>query len=629
MTGLLRDYFRDSRVFQSRVTIAGVLVLILAMLLFLRLAYIQVFSHKYYETLAQENRINPVPIHPPRGLVLDRNGVVLAQNFPVFTLEVVPEQVDDMQDLLTRLRQFVALNERDLRNFRRQVRERPRYESIILRSNLSEEEAARVALNRLHFDGLELKARLQRHYPQGGLGVHALGYVGRINEQEMGRIDKTAYRGMTHIGKLGVELAYEDLLLGKVGSEQVENDAHGRAIRVLGRTPPRAGQNLHLHLDARMQALAEQALGKYKGAVIALDPQTGGILTFASTPIYDPNLFVNGIDTRNYLLLRDSRDRPLINRALNGRYSPGSTIKPFLGLAALAAGDIRTEDVHYCPGYFTLPGSRHRFRDWKKEGHGPVNLHDAVVQSCDVYFYKLAVSVGIERLKTFLDGFGFGAKTGIDIPGESTGLVPSLEWKKGRGEPWYPGETVVTGIGQGPILVTPLQLASAVAGIATRGTRVEPRLLRAIEDPATKSLRYPEASPTTPIAVGDRRHIETMVQNMVDVVHGRGGTGARIGFNAPYKIAGKTGTAQVKSIGQQETYNEKRTAEHLRDHALFIAFAPAEAPKIAIAVIVENGGHGSSVAAPIARLLMDYYLLGEDQGASPSPATATTTNGGD
>jgi penicillin-binding protein 2 len=628
MTGLLRDYFRDSRVFQSRVTVAGVLVLILAMLLFLRLIYIQVFSHKYYETLAQENRINPVPIQPPRGLLLDRNGVVLAQNFPVFTLEIVPEQVDDLAAMLTQLRQFVALNDRDVRNFYRQVRERPRYESIVLRSNLSEEEATRVALNRLHFDGLELKARLQRHYPQGGLGVHALGYVGRINEQEAARIDKSAYRGMTHIGKLGVELAYEDLLLGRVGSEQVENDAHGRAIRVLGRIPPRAGQNLYLHLDARMQALAEQALGTYKGAVIALDPQTGGVLTFASTPTYDPNLFVNGIDSRNYALLRDSRDKPLINRALNGRYSPGSTIKPFLGLAALAAGDIRVGDVEVCPGYYTLPGSRHRFRCWKKEGHGPVNLHDAVVQSCDVYFYKLAVSVGIDRAKAFLDGFGFGMKTGIDIPGESTGLVPSPAWKQSRGEPWYPGETVVTGIGQGPILVTPLQLASAVGSIATRGTRVEPRLLRAIEDPATKVLRNPAPSPTSSIAVSNQRHIETMVQDMMDVVHGRGGTAVRIGFNAPYKIAGKTGTAQVKSIAQNETYNEHRTAMHLRDHALFIAFAPVEAPKIAVAVIVENGGHGSSVAAPIARLLMDYYLLGEDQTA-PRPAPATAADEGD
>ncbi len=628
MTGLLRDYFRDSRVFQSRVTIAGVLVLILAALLFLRLVYIQVFSHKYYETLAQENRINPVPIQPPRGLVLDRNGVVLAQNFPVFTLEVVPEQVDDMADLLTRLRQFVALNERDLKNFHRQVRERPRYESIVLRSNLSEEEAARVALNRLHFDGLELKARLQRHYPQGGLAVHALGYVGRINEQELERIDKSAYRGMTHIGKLGIELAYEDLLLGRVGSEQVENDAHGRAIRVLGRIPPRAGQNLYLHLDARMQALAEQALGTRKGAVIALDLETGGVLTFASTPTYDPNLFVNGIDTRNYALLRDSRDRPLINRALNGRYSPGSTIKPFLGLAALASGKIRAGNTEFCPGYFTLPGSRHRFRCWKKEGHGAMNLHDAIVQSCDVYFYRLAVSVGIERAKAFLDGFGFGMKTGIDIPGESTGLVPSPEWKQSRGEPWYPGETVVTGIGQGPILVTPLQLASAVGGIATRGTRFEPRLLRAIEDPATKALRYPDPSPKSSIAVSDRRHIETMVQDMVDVVHGRGGTAVRIGLNAPYKIAGKTGTAQVKSIAQNETYNEKRIAEHHRDHALFIAFAPAEAPKIAVSVIVENGGHGSSAAAPIARQLMDYYLLGEVPAAAPN-TPATTTDGGD
>lgn len=619
----IKNYLRESQVANSRLVAAGVFVVVMVLLLFARLVYLQIFSHKYYSTLSQENRVNPVPIQPVRGLILDRNGIVLAQNFPVFTLEVVPERVKDMDNLLASLAELVALTDRDIKAFRKLVREKPRYENIMLRSHLTEEEQARLALKRLQLPGVELRARLQRHYPFGGMGVHALGYVGRINEQEAQRIDKVAYKGIQHIGKLGVEQTYEQLLLGKVGFEQIETDAHGRAIRVLGRIPPHAGQNLYLHLDAKMQAIAEQALGKYKGAVIALDTRTGGVLTFASTPTYDPNLFINGIDSKSYAGLREDKNKPLINRALNGRYSPGSTIKPFFGLMGLASDGFSPLRTTACPGWFSLPGSSHRFRCWKKEGHGAMNLHDAVVQSCDVYFYRLAVASGPERIKEFLVSLGFGAKTGIDLEGESTGLVPSPEWKRAQNTPWYPGDTVVIGIGQGLVLTTPLQLAGGTSVIANRGKRLTPRLLQGVADPTTKTIKFVPPQLLQPLADQNPEHYAEMIQNMADVVHGAGGTAQRIGYNAPYKIAGKTGTAQVKSIAQGERYIESRVAEQFRDHALFIAFAPVEDPQIAVAVIVENGGHGGSTAAPIARKLMDYYLTGKEDTPAEKVRAAT------
>jgi penicillin-binding protein 2 len=618
MSGIqIKDYLRETRLFNARISVIAVIVGVLVLLLFLRLAYLQLVNYRYYATLSQANRINPVPIPPVRGLLLDRNGVILAQNYPVMTLEIIPDQVKDMGALLQDLGHLVALNEKDIKLFRKQVRERPRFESLTLRTHLTDEEAASFAINRYRLNGAELRARLQRHYPQGGLGVHALGYVGRINEDEAEAMDKTSYRGTQHIGKLGVEASYEDSLLGKVGFEKIETDAHGRAIRTLERIAPVAGLNLRLSLDARMQQLAEQLLGNYKGAVVALDPKTGEVLTFASTPTYDPNPFVNGIDADSYQALRDNPDKPLINRALNGKYSPGSTIKAFLGLAALEFN--QTAPV-VCPGWYSLPGDTHHFRCWKKAGHGVVNLHDAVVQSCDVFFYRLAVALGPDRVKAFLSDFGFGAKTGIDLIGESDGLLPSPEWKKARGQPWYPGETVVMGIGQGQILVTPLQLATAIGSIANHGIGMQPHLLQAIEDPKTRGITPFKPVINYTLKLLDPRHLATTINNLTDVVNGEGGTARGIGWNAPYKIAGKTGTAQVKGIAQGESYNEKTTAEHLRDHALFIAFAPVEDPRIAIAVIVENGGHGGSTAAPIARKLMDLYLLGADQTGKPATA---------
>jgi penicillin-binding protein 2 len=615
----IKDRFRETRIFNTRLAVAAVVAGLLLGVLVLRLAYLQIFAHRHYETLSQANRVRPIPIPPPRGLILDRHGVVLAQNYPVYTLEIIPEQVDDMPSVLEELGKLVRVTDGDLKNFRKQLRERPRFEALTLRTHLTDEEAARVAIRRPYLNGVELQARLQRHYPLAGLGVHAVGYVGRINEQEMENIDRNAYRGTQHIGKLGLEAAYEEQLLGNAGFEKNETNAHGRVLRTLDRVAPVAGRNLHLSLDAKLQSIAEQALGKRRGAVVAMDPKTGAMLAFASTPTYDPNPFVNGISPEGYKALLDDPDKPLINRALNGQYSPGSTIKVFLGLLALEHEGFDPDKPVACPGWFSLPGDRHVFRDWKKTGHGVVTLHDAVVQSCDVYFYRLAHAVGIDAVKNFLAPFGFGARTGVDLPLESEGILPSPEWKKSRNLLWYPGETVMTGIGQGPILVTPLQLVTAVGALANDLNRLRPHLVASLETPASKQHQLLEREVTAEIPARDKANLATLVGHMTGVAHEKGGTAYGIGWNSPYKIAGKTGTAQVKGIAQGATYSEKLTPERFRDHALFISFAPADDPKVAVAVIVENGGHGSSAAAPIARKVMDYVILGK---SSDTPAQA-------
>ncbi|BAU46761.1 penicillin-binding protein 2 [Sulfurifustis variabilis] len=618
----LKDYLRETRLFNTRLAFAGAVMLILTLLLLARTVYLQVINHRHYATLSQANRVKPLPIPPPRGLILDRNGVILAQNYPVYTLEIIPEQVDDMDELLADLGELVRVTEGDLKAFRKQLRERPRFENLTLRTHLNDEEAGRIAVRLPFFNGVELQARLQRHYPLGSVAVHALGYVSRISEADLERIDRSAYRGMRHIGKLGVESTYEQSLLGRVGLEKVETNAHGRALRTLERVAPAAGRNLHLNLDARLQVVAEQALAGKRGAVVAIEPSTGGVLAFASTPTYDPNAFVNGIDTASYKALLENPDKPLINRALNGQYAPGSTIKVFFGLMALEAGQaFNAHEPVFCPGHFNLPGSSHLFRDWKKAGHGVVTLRDAIAQSCDVYFYKLATAVGPDRMKSFLAPFGFGKATGIDLPSESSGLVPSPEWKKSRGQPWYPGETVITGIGQGSLLATPLQLATATATIATRGERMRPVLMRAYEDAKTRERIdfIPEVS--SRVLLRDKRHWDELKSHMTAVAHTNRGTAYGIGHNAPYQIAGKTGTAQVRGIAQGARYDEHGTPERLRDHALFVSFAPADHPRVAVAVIVENGGHGSSAAAPIARKVMDHVILGHAISTPVKPAT--------
>ncbi len=618
----IKDYFRETRLFEVRLSALAILLLALLGLLFVRLVYLQVVEHPHFTTLAQANRIRPLPLPPVRGMILDRHGTVLAQSLPVYTLEIIPEQVDDMPTLLEELSRLVRLTESDLKQFHKQLRERPRFEPLTLRTHLTPEEAARVAVRRPFLNGVEIEARLQRHYPLGRLGVHAIGYVGRISESDLERLNRSAYRGMHHIGKLGVEAAYEQPLLGQIGFEKVETNAHGRALRVVERIAPRAGVHLVLNVDTTLQQIAEQALGRRRGAVVAIEPKTGAVLAFASTPTYDPNSFVNGIEAASYRRLLEDLDKPLINRALNGLYAPGSTIKVFLGLAALEHGaPLNPAQPLVCPGWFSLPGSRHVFRDWKRIGHGVVSLREAIAQSCDVYFYQLATRLGPEAMKDALTAFGFGRKTGIDIPGESEGFVPSPDWKRQRGQPWFAGETVVMGIGQGPIQVTPLQLASAVSALANRGVRMRPRLVAATVDPKTGERRETRPEVALPVSIVDASHLATLIQYMTDVVHTKQGTAYGIGWNAPYRIAGKTGTAQVKSLGQNETYNERLIPERLRDHALFIGFAPVENPQVAVAVVVENGGHGSSAAAPIARRLMDYVILGRSDPLAPGPKT--------
>jgi penicillin-binding protein 2 len=474
---------------------------------------------------------------------------------------------------------------------------------------------ARIAVNGHRFPGVGIHAHLLRSYPLSEHTAHVLGYVGRINEEELERIDASDYSGTNYIGKGGVEKAYEDLLHGSVGHQQVEVNAKGRVLRVLESQAPGAGKDLRLFLDIRLQQDAAAALGDRRGAVVAIDPRTGGVLALVSRPSFDPNLFVEGIGTADYKALRDSPDKPLFNRAIRGQYPPGSTVKPFVGLGGLETGAVGRSETKWCPGFYRLPGHSHKYRCWKRWGHGTVALDKAIVQSCDVYFYRLAHDIGIDRLHEFLAGFGFGARTGIDVSGELGGLLPSKAWKRrARNEPWFPGETLIVGIGQGAFLTTPLQLAAATAALAARGRYVQPRVARATEVPGSESEReIPAVIRQLPLSP---HRVDAVIASMTDVVESDRGTAKRIRTDA-YRIAGKTGTAQVFTVGQKERYRESEVAERMRDHALFLAFAPVEDPRIAVAVIVENGGHGGSVAAPVARRVMDSYLLRDMPEAAP------------
>jgi len=606
----IKDHFRETRLFTTRAVIALVLTIILMSVLLGRLVKLQILEHANYSMLSDRNRINILPITPTRGLMYDRNGVLLAQNIPSYSLDIIPEQVEDMDATLKSLGELVTISEDDLENFRSSLSKATRrHKPISLRSRLSDEEVARVAVNRHRFTGVDTVARLYRDYPQGSLGVHALGYVGRINEQELQQIDPTNYEGTDYIGKTGLEKFYEDLLHGEVGIEQVETNSQGRTLRALDRTPPIPGLNLHLSLDIELQRIAENTFGKNNGALVAIDPVNGDVLALVSMPTFDPNLFVGGIDSKTYKTLQDSHDQPLFNRALRGRYPPGSTIKPFFGLAGLEYGLINPDASTICPGWYVLDNDERKYRDWKKLGHGHVDLSQAIVESCDVYFYDLALTLGIDRLSQFMEPFGFNDLTGIDTSGELTGLMPSREWKrKTRHEPWYPGETLITGIGQGFSLTTPLQLASATAALSRYGRQLRPRMVAATEDPSSNELVWLPAVPNVAVPVNRHSNWEYIIRAMTRVVHSPHGTARSISRGATYKIAGKTGTAQVFGIKQDEEYVAEDIDKHLRDHALFIAFAPFEAPQIAVAVIVENGESGSGVAAPIAKAVMDQYL---------------------
>jgi len=606
----LKDDYLEKRLIRARLILSAIFILILLGLVLGRLYVLQVVEYQHFTTLSDSNRIRIKALPPTRGLIFDRYGVVMANNLPAYRLEIVRELVEDLDDSLRRLKQYVDFSDQDLKRFRQSSKRRRPFESIPLRLNLNDAEVARLAVNLYKFEGVEINARLTRNYPLGAHAVHALGYVGRIDEKDLGQVDGTNYAGTTHIGKFGLEKFYEGVLHGTVGIQQIEVNARGRTLRVLNETPPVQGDNLHLTLDSNLQMVAEAAFGDYSGAVVAIDPNNGEVLALVSMPVFDPNDFVNGISFDDYNRLRDSTKRPLFNRALSGQYPPGSTTKPFLGLGGLEANVMKYNKKTFCRGYYKLPNEPRRYRDWKKLGHGYMNLHNAITQSCDVYFYDLAYRMGIDRMSAFLGKFGFGVKTGIDSTGERSGLLPSREWKRSaKGMPWFPGETLITGIGQGAFLVTPLQLANAIAALSLKGERFRPHLVRSVEQ-VHAGIR----SDIPPQVVGqiqqlresNWRHIHNA---MVNVVHGRRGTARRIGRGIKYQVAGKTGTAQVFGIAQDEEYDEKTVIERLRDHALFISYAPAEKPQIAVAVIVENGGHGSSVAAPIARLIMDAYLL--------------------
>ncbi len=610
----LKNHQQEIFNFRLRLFISIGFVLLLLGILLGRFIYLQTMRHDYYQTLAEKNRISVMPIVPNRGLILDRNGVVLAHNFSGYTLEITPSKVANLQDTINDLAKLVDIQPRDRKRFRKLQAESHDFETLMIRSRLSDEEVARFAAQQYRFPGVEIKARLFRDYPYAEKTSHLLGYIGRINQADEDRLEENDedanYRGTDYIGKTGLEQYYENELHGTTGIEQVEVDSAGRAVRILSRTPPVSGNTLILSIDAKLQEIAEQAFGDYRGALVAIDPNNGEVLAFVSRPGYDPSLFVDGIDADSWKELNDSPDHPLNNRVLRGQYPSGSTITPFMALAGLFYNARSPTQTISDPGFYTLSGSSHHYRDWKKGGHGSVDMFKSIVVSCDTYYYGLAVELGIDRIFNFLSGFGFGKKTGIDLEGETSGLLPSQEWKQKRfRQKWYAGDTVSVGIGQGYSLVTPLQLASATATLANGGIGYKPHLLMEVKNSSTNAIRKLENKPAFDIKL-DPANFD-LIKRAMQAVTQPGGTAAQASAGAPYTIAGKTGTAQVVAMKQGEKYDASKMDERHRDHAWFIAFAPVDKPKIAIAVLVENGGHGGGTAAPIARKVMDYYLLGK------------------
>jgi penicillin-binding protein 2 len=535
--------------------------------------------------------------------------VVLAENIPTFSLELIPEKVVDIDDTLNELAMLLSITADEVMEIVQRIKQQRRFHRIVIRQQLTEQEVAILSVNLHRLAGVDIVGRLIRHYPHGHLFSHTVGYVGRINERDQKNIDELNYKGTQQIGKTGIEKHYETILHGTVGHQKVETNVQGRVVRELQRVAPLAGEDLFLHLDINLQRVAAEALGEYNGSIVALDPKNGGILAMVSKPDFDPNAFVTGISTKNYAVLRDSPDRPLFDRSLRGHYPPGSTLKPFIALAGLELGVVGEHTQSFCPGWFTLPGQDHRYRCWKNHGHGHVDLKASIAQSCDVYFYDLAHALGIDRIHSFLDLFGFGHRTGIDLPSESKGLSPSKEWKRNhRNQVWYPGETLISGIGQGFNQTTPLQLAHATATLAMRGVKQSPQLVRAMKQAGTENMQLRATTVGDSLPMEKSKNWEAVIDSMVEVVHGDRGTARHIGKGLSFKMAGKTGTAQVFGIKQDEKYDAETLARKLHDHALFIAFAPAENPEFVVAVVVENGGSGSKTAAPIARKMIEQYF---------------------
>ena len=604
--------------FRLRVVVAAVFVLVCFGLLAARFHHLQVKRHDYFLTRAEDNRIALLPVVPHRGTIVDRRGVVLARNYATYTIEITPSQVRNLDATLDELAGLLPLDARDRRRFRKLYEESRNFESVPLRSRLTDEEVARVVSQRYRLPGVDVKARLLRDYPQGSTASHVIGYIGRVTERDVERIEEAGnaanYRGTLHMGKAGLEQSYEHELHGTTGFEQVEVNAGGRAVRALSHTPATPGNDLELTLDIELQKVAEKAFGDRRGALVAIEPSTGGVLALASMPTYDPNLFVDGISTQDWKALNDSPDHPMLHRAIYSTYPPGSTFKPFMALAGLETGKRTAKQAMYDVGYFQFGG--HRFMDDKIGGHGMVDLHKSIVVSCNTYYYQLANDLGIEGIAGFMAPFGFGERTGIDLPGEATGVLPSPEWKRNRfkkpeQQRWFAGETISVGIGQGYNAYTPLQLANALAALVNQGKLFRPHVVKYVVDSRTGERRAVEPEPLRQIPLREA-HLKAVLDGMVDV--NRTGTGKRAFKGAPYTVGGKTGTAQVFSLRGQR-YVEGRVRERLRDHSWFVAYAPAENPKIALAVLVENGGFGAQSAAPIARQVIDYYLLDQRAGA--------------
>ncbi|MBR9830110.1 MAG: penicillin-binding protein 2 [Oceanospirillales bacterium] len=614
----LKDYSRESITFTNRAAIAFTFVVLLMLVLIGRIYYLQVIEHDRYAAISEQNRVQLQPVAPRRGLIYDRNGVLLADNRPNFSLTLLKEEIGDLDTTLAELGQLVELNARDIERFRKRLQQRRRpYETVPLRFGLSEDEIARVSLNYHRLPGIQVEADLVRYYPHGASLVHALGYVGRINERELTQVDDKNYAATHYIGKLGIEKFYEGVLHGQVGFQKVETNARGRILRVLERQDPVPGVDLQLSLDLRLQQFAETLLVGRRAAMVAIEPESGEILALVSTPSYDPNLFVTGISSKDYNALRDSPDLPLFNRSLRGSYPPASTIKPVIALAGLETGAITAEDRVWDPGFYQITQNGRRYRDWKRWGHGWVNLDDALAESCDVWFYEVGHKMGVDPMSAMLGKFGVGEDTSLDLPEALTNFLPSREWKEGsRRLPWYPGDSINMSIGQGFLVMTPLQMATTTAVIANRGRWVQPRMLQGVlAEPGGEPQPYApmlnRKEKPADVVLKQPAHWDQVIDGMVSVMHGTKGTARRVGASASYRIAGKTGTAQVVGIAQDAVYDAESLAERHRDHALFVAFAPVEAPKIAVALVVENGGGGSSTAAPIAREVMDAWLTGD------------------
>jgi len=596
---------REKHLIQNRLMVAAIGGACLLILLVVRLIWLQLIETERFQTASEANRLQTLPISPARGLIVDRNGMILAENRPNLQLLLVPEEVDDIDVMVSEVRSRIEFTDGDAERFAKNLksRRRPR-DPVVVKDDLSESEAALIAVDLFQFPGLQIEARPTRFYPYGGLTAHSLGYVGRLSLSELQAIEESRYAGTETIGKSGVEKAYEDALLGQVGVERVETSARGQIMRSVDRDDPVPGADIPLHLDIGLTAKLYEALGDRRGAIVAMDPQTGGILGLASAPTYDANAFIGGISQAEYATLQVNQDTPLFNRALRGQYPPGSTIKPMLGLVGLHYGAVTWEKEISDRGFFQLSGDDHKYRDWKKWGHGRVNIEKAVIESCDTYFYEMAVRLGIDQMSEGMRWFGFGRRQGRDIQGDLPGVLPSREWKRqARNQSWYLGETVISGIGQGFWVTTPLQLAAATTAMARRGNFIEPHF---------SVLEDVDAGASVPL--GDSMDWERMIDAMEDVLHGERGTarGAARGLN--YRIAGKTGTVQVVGIAQEEEYKEDEIEERLRDHALFVGFAPADSPSIVLALVIENGGSGGTSAAPVARQIFDYWVLERNEG---------------